>query len=184
MGKTSALTEETQPVGTDLVEISKDNGGGSYLSRKVQYSNLIPNAYGEIALVNGSTAQSLTGQPDPTQLTGFAENGVASLSTTPDHTDDSIEIANSGVYWVEFYASLKTGAAALVDLIAYWNTAAQKIRAQVKTPDATTVVHVSAGGLIDVTTDSLKLELWGQLDSDTSITLVQARLSCRWVDHT
>lgn len=44
--KISELTEATSLASTDLIEISQDNGGGAYYSKKVQVGNIGPSLTG------------------------------------------------------------------------------------------------------------------------------------------
>lgn len=87
--KTSAQLK-TQFEGTDPTNHNDDI---------LDYIDGVARSYGQIHVTGGSTAQSLTATT-PVKLTLFAVDGASSADQTPDHTDDSITLANAGVYWV------------------------------------------------------------------------------------
>lgn len=65
-------------------------------------------AYGSILVADGGVAQAgINGTP--VKLTGFDTNGI-SLNTTPDHTDDSITIIQTGIYDIAGQFSFTGGA--------------------------------------------------------------------------
>lgn len=63
--------------------------------------------YGSIYVKAGVTAQTVSGTPS--KMTGFAANGVASSSVTPDHTDDSVTVDLDGVYDIDLLMGSFTG---------------------------------------------------------------------------
>lgn len=71
----------------------------------IDYIDETARSYGELQISGGSTAQSLTLATED-KLDLWAANGESSSDITPDHTDDSITVANAGKYFVFFQASM------------------------------------------------------------------------------
>jgi len=58
--------------------------------------------YGGLYVQDGSTAQNANSTP--AKMTGWAGN-MSAAGTTPDHTDDSIEVGTDGVYLIWHHVS-------------------------------------------------------------------------------
>jgi hypothetical protein len=63
--------------------------------------------YGELEYHDGGTNLVMAAQDTYYQFTGFDTNGESNL-TTPDHTNDHITIAKTGIYMVNLMASVRS----------------------------------------------------------------------------
>jgi hypothetical protein len=70
--------------------------------------------YGEISVTDNSTETTITNSSQFYQVTVFDTNGIAN-DTSPDHTNDHIEIDHDGTYLVLVSASLLTAVAGTGD---------------------------------------------------------------------
>lgn len=121
--KVTQLTEDTAPVGTDLV-LTVDDPAGTPISKKAQLLNLFPaiSGFGGISTIGASTAQA--GISGATKLTGFTADMAASAAVTPAHASDKLTLVRTGKYLVLFSVSFEGTADNEMLLQAYVNAVA------------------------------------------------------------
>jgi len=175
--KITALTALSARDKDDVMAIV-DDPGGTPLSRKITLTNLLAMGWGEIYVNAASAATATLVAATWTKLTLFTANGE-SLNTTPDHTADTITVANAGKYLVAFNVTFQASAAAVVDFAPHWNAALTHVRASA-TVSATSILYTVGGsGIVDVTSGSTDFDLRVRADGAVTVTPTDMNLIVR-----
>lgn len=139
-------------------------------------------AFGAISADSNSTATTISSSSsdfsNKVQVTIFDTNDESSF-TTPDHTNDHIEIEVDGVYLITACTSMSGGINATISFAIFKNNGATKIGTR-----ATRVLSAS-GDVGSATTQALvslvdgdTIELWVQNETNTNnVTFEDCRLS-------
>lgn len=172
--KITALTALSARDKDDVVCIV-DDPGGTPLSRKITLTDLLALGWGEIYVNAASTATATLSVGVWTLLTLFTANGE-SLNTTPDHTADTITVANAGKYRCAFNATFRVSGSGDFDFAPHWDGSLTHIRASATVSGASIVHTVGAEGIVDVTSGSTDFDLRVRADTARTVTVVDANL--------
>lgn len=136
-------------------------------------------AYGEIYAYENATATTISVQNTWYQLTVFSADGVSNM-TTPDHTNDHITIANTGVYKVQVAMTITGTAASKTYQVQVKKnngaTSFTNLSSGIKTSTSLVRRNVTIGGLISLTAADT-LELWIKCTDATT-----ANVTCRFLN--
>jgi hypothetical protein len=128
--------------------------------------------YAEIHLDSGSTAQSIATGTTYAKLTGIVSNGEAA-NCTADGTNSKITVTKTGRYRVSFNMSMSSGTNGVTYKAAiFWNgTEQHQVHAQTKLTNGADSQHISASGIVRVTSATTDIDLRVRHDNGGSVNL-------------
>jgi hypothetical protein len=128
--------------------------------------------YAEIHIDDGSTAQSIATGTTYAKLTGIVSNGEAA-NCIADGTNSKITVTKTGRYRVSFNMSMTSGTNNVTYKAAiFWNgTEQHQIHAQTKLANGADSQHISASGIVRVTSATTDTDLRVRHDNGGSVNL-------------
>jgi hypothetical protein len=150
------------------------------------------NAYGNLYVAGGSTAQALTSTP--AKLTGFATAGPCSATAGPsggnrgvvvDAANDKITVKGGGAYKVDFHAGGSTsGAADLTVQLRKGTTALSQGKCIANFATSSVKNSVGFSCIVEIATSEgdVDLSVYGSVSSDVNFTPIEMGLTVTRID--
>jgi hypothetical protein len=157
----------------DDAVVTYDAGNGAWQS---------PFGYGQIYVQSGSATQSSLTADTFTKITQFDTNGE-SQSSSPDHTNDDIDLNRKGKWLVSFQASFSGTNSREYRLAVFLNGSEQAmVSTNRKLGTGGDVGSCSAVGIVDVTTSGHAIDLRvSPITSTGDFSLTDGQLTATWL---